>query len=115
MPMLLFTQNKTPDPMFGFEMDRVKSLAADMGRIHRGVAPEEVADGNIPILDRWVLGRQTVPCLMGFSTGHPELPGQGRLITTSDLWLLSEDMGWARTLSRWYRLGRPGDLSDFRP
>jgi hypothetical protein len=113
--MLLFTQNQKPDPMFGFEMERVKALSADMERIHRGVAPEEVADGEAPLLDRWVLGRRTVPCLMGFSTGHPELPGQGRLITTSVLWLLSSDMGWARTLSRWYRLGRPGELSDFRP
>ncbi|MHA6646192.1 hypothetical protein [Mesorhizobium sp. A623] len=113
--MLLFTQNKKTDPMFAFEMERVKSLAADMGRIHRGIAPEDVADGNFPILDRWVLGRRTVPCLMGLSTGHPELPGQGRLITTSDLWLLSKDMRWARTLSRWHKLGRPGELSDFRP
>ncbi|MHA6645859.1 DUF6634 family protein [Mesorhizobium sp. A623] len=72
-----------------------------------------MAGNHSPILDRWCLGSRVVPCLVGFSTDHPELPGQGRLITTSDLWLLSEDMGWARTLSRWYRLGRPSDLSSF--
>ena len=113
--MLLFTPNQRPEPRFAFEMERVKSLATDMERIHRGVAPEKVTDGEAPLLDRWVLGRRTVPCLMGLSTGHPELPGQGRVITTSDLWLLSRDMGWARTLSRWYRLGRPGELPNFRP
>jgi len=46
--------------------------------------------------------------LAELSTGHPVLPGQDRLIATSDLWLISEDRQWARTLSRWYQLGRPG-------
>ncbi|MHA6646240.1 DUF6634 family protein [Mesorhizobium sp. A623] len=110
--MLLFTQNAKPDAVFTFEMERAKSLAVDMERIHRGVSPEAVAGGDSPILDRWCLGSRVVPCLMGFSTGHPTLTGQNRLITTSDVWLMSEDMGWARTLSRWYRLGRPSDFSD---
>jgi hypothetical protein len=29
------------------------------------------------------------------------------MISTSDVRLLSDDMAWARTASRWYRLGRP--------
>lgn len=110
--MLRFTPNAKPDPLFKFEMERVKSLGVDMERIYRGVSPEAVAGENAPILDRWVLGIRTVPCLVGLSTGHPRLVGEDRLITTSDLWLLSDDMGWARTLSRWFVLGRPSDPSD---
>ncbi|WP_378951240.1 DUF6634 family protein [Mesorhizobium sp. ANAO-SY3R2] len=50
------------------------------------------------------------PCLAGLSSGHPKLPGTQRPIRTSDVWLVSQDWGWARTLSRWYRLGRPAEL-----
>jgi hypothetical protein len=42
----------------------------------------------------------------------PRLPGENRPIGTSDLWLMSEDRSWARTLSRWYRLGRPAGHDD---
>ena len=71
-----------------------------MERVRRGVPPEAMAGEAVPILDRWILGQRVVPCLAGLSTGHPRLVGQGRLIGTSDLWLLSEDRAWARTLSR---------------
>jgi hypothetical protein len=108
--MLLFNQRDEPGAEFASEIERLAALVADMERIHDGVPAAAMTGVEAPILDRWVLGRRTVPCLIGLSTGHPELPGQGRLITTSDLWLLSSDMSWARTLSRWYRLGRPGDL-----
>lgn len=107
--MLRFTPNAKPGPLFKFEMERVKTLGADMERIYRGVSPEAVAGENAPILDRWVLGTRSIPCLVGLSTGHPRLVGENRLITTSDLWLMSQDMAWARTQSRWYRLGRHVD------
>jgi hypothetical protein len=109
--MLLFNQHDEPGADFACEMERLATLVADMGRIHRGVPPEAMAGDDAPILDRWILARRAVPCLAGLSTGHPRLVGENRLIGTSDLWLLSEDHGWARTLSRWYRLGRPAERS----
>ncbi|WP_348640934.1 DUF6634 family protein [Mesorhizobium sp. B2-4-17] len=48
---------------------------------------------------------------MGLSTRHPTLVGMNRPIGTSPVWLLSADMTWARTHSRWYRLGRPAERS----
>jgi hypothetical protein len=109
--MLLFDQRDEPDADFVQEMERLAALVADVERIHRGVRPEVLAGDDAPILDRWILGQRLVPCLAGLSTGHPELAGQNRLIGTSDLWLLSKDRSWARTLSRWYRLGRPAERS----
>ena len=109
--MLLFDQHDKPDADFVHEMERLAQLVADVERIHRGVPPEAMAGDNAPILDRWILGQRLVPCLAGLSTGHPRLVGENRLIGTSNLWLLSRDHGWARTLSRWYRLGRPADRS----
>lgn len=109
--MLLFNQHDKPDADFVREMERLAALVADMDSIRRGVRPEVMAGDDAPILDRWVLARRAVPCLAGLSTGHPRLVGENRLIGTSDLWLLSKDHGWARTLSRWYRLGRPAERS----
>jgi hypothetical protein len=107
--MLLFNQCDKPGADFAREMERLVALVADMERIHRGVPPEAMAGAGAPILDRWILAKRTVPCLAGLSTGHPQLVGENRLIGTSDLWLLSRDHSWARTLSRWYRLGRPAE------
>lgn len=110
--MLLFGQNETRDEAFERELRRLAGLVADIERIRGGASPEALAGAETPILDRWVFGQRLVPCLAGLSTGHPRLPGENRLIGTSDLWLLSEDRNWARTLSRWYRLGRPADHAD---
>lgn len=44
--------------------------------------------------------------LIGTSEGHPRLPGR-RSIVTSRLLALDARAGWARTASRFYRLGQP--------
>ncbi|WP_394855537.1 DUF6634 family protein [Nitratireductor aquimarinus] len=46
------------------------------------------------------------------ATGHPRLVGRERSIITSDLQLLSSDQMWARTTSRWYRLGAPRSFKE---
>ena len=109
--MLLIGRETPTDEAFTFQMARLVVLAADMERVRRGVPPEAMADEEAPILDRWILAQRIVPCLAGLATGHPRLVGENRLIGTSDLWMLSEDRAWARTLSRWYRLGRPAEQS----
>ncbi|TPK81160.1 DUF6634 family protein [Mesorhizobium sp. B2-4-17] len=109
--MLLFGRATPTDEMLTFQADRLVALAADLERVRRGAPPEAMADEEAPILDRWILAQRIVPSLAGLSTGHPKLGGANRLIGTSDLWLLSEDRTWARTLSRWYRLGRPAEQS----
>ncbi|MFC3321344.1 DUF6634 family protein [Mesorhizobium cantuariense] len=109
--MLLFGLQTPTDAMFTFQVARLVALAADLERVRLGVLPAAMANEDAPILDRWILAQRIVPSLAGLSTGHPRLGGENRLIGTSDLWLLSEDRAWARTLSRWYRLGRPAEQS----
>jgi hypothetical protein len=64
---------------------------------------------DAPILDQWRFAIRPVTSLVGLSTGHPRLPGDRRSIITSEIFLISEELGWARSYSRWYRLGRRFD------
>lgn len=56
----------------------------------------------------WFVGRRAVPCLIGRSTGHPDI-GDGQPMFSTELFYLDAGAGYARTFSRWYRLGRPMD------
>lgn len=90
------------------EIGRIEALLADLKALRAGAAPTE--DGMLkdaPVLDFWSRAQFPVNCLVGGVAGHPRLPGNGRPIRTSDLWIMSEDHSCAGTLSRWYRLGRP--------
>ena len=108
MPMVTFNLRKQQQgELFEAELERLSALAADMEACGNGVPPETLIDGPAPVLDGWIIAQRPIACLAGLSSGHPRLPGANRAIVTSDLWLLSSDRSWARTLSRWYRLGRP--------
>lgn len=104
--MMLFDRMGTVDPAFDFEQERLAALLSDMEMLRAGIPPEDLA-ADAPLLDRWLVVHRPAACLLGQSTSHPLLPGVNREIVTSDLMLLSLDRTWARTLSRWYRLGRP--------
>ena len=62
-----------------------------------------------PILDCWRVmiapHPYPIPVLWGEVSGHPKLGTD--LITTSRLVALDRHAGRARSVSRWYRLGRP--------
>jgi hypothetical protein len=106
--MLVFDWKRTPnDPAFDAMLVRLKALVADMEAVQAGIVAGGLSE-DAPLLDRWSLAQRPSTCLIGRSSGHPLLPGEDRAIATSDLWLISADGRWARTLSRWYRLGEPG-------
>jgi hypothetical protein len=92
----------------GFErlLRKLDSLVLDMKALRDGSLPEDLAGVEPPILNRWAPAFGNNVFLVGLSTFHPKLIGENRLISTSELMLVSEDQTWARTLSRWYRLGR---------
>lgn len=68
-----------------------------------GPSPEDLAAA--PLLNDWqtILMRSSC-CLAGEVSGHPRLHGS---ITTSALIVLDPALTWARTMSRFYRLGPP--------
>ncbi|MCW3477547.1 DUF6634 family protein [Limobrevibacterium gyesilva] len=89
---------------------RLEALVTDLERLATGDRPSIAELARAPLLDPVGFGTRELPCLVGGNQGHPFLTGP--VIKTSDVWALSLDLGWARTLSRYYRLGRvlaPGE------
>jgi hypothetical protein len=90
------------------QITRLKRLVADLERLDAGIisAPSLMA---MPVLGNWAHSFRRVPCLEGNVEGHPSLPDRS-VIVTSELYahFRQDDEQFVRTLSRWYRLGAPG-------
>jgi hypothetical protein len=68
------------------------------------LTPDELA--GAPLLDDWyALPHGDVVVLHGKVSGHPTL--KDGYITTSRVTAMNADEGWAETLNRFYRLGKP--------
>ena len=87
---------------------RLRALADDCDRLERGRRVPPVVLQKAPLLTDWApaITPQSVH-LIGRVTGHPLL-GDCAAVTTP-LWFADPDGGWARSLSRFYRLGPPHD------
>jgi hypothetical protein len=92
---------------------RLRALADDCDRLERGRPVSPLVLQKAPLLEDWepAITPQGVQ-LVGHVTGHPLL-GDCAAFTTP-LWFADPDGGWARSLSRFYRLGPPLDREDLR-
>jgi hypothetical protein len=98
---------RTPDEI----RDLLQRLRRERPYLQRGEIPPEIDLSKAPILDNWAFSIEPRRRLIGTVTGHPRLPDGW--ITTSPLVWIDPDRGVARTISRYYRLGRPlGTASD---
>lgn len=90
---------------------RLHQVLADLDRLERGEfsAPCLLAETT---LDNWRFDFRKVSCLRGVVEGHPFFV-DGQIIHSSEIFAFLEDDGerFARTLSRWYRLGQRHTLS----
>jgi hypothetical protein len=94
----------TPDAITPDLAMRLRCLADDLDRIAVGRAPTPADLEHAPLLVDWKLTLTLSGLsLIGFVAGHPLLGT--KTIVTSPLWVLDRDLHWARTLSRFYRLG----------
>lgn len=87
------------------DLERLRNLLPDLERITAGVAPTEEDLANAPRLEDCYLSYRMLPQLEGHVYGHPLFPVSGQHIRTSRVWAIAPEMGWARTESRWYKLG----------
>ena len=92
------------DPSVRHTARRISALAQDLKAIRRGFSPTVEQLAFAPRLEGWDIAFRMELALIGELHGHPELPN-GR-VTTSSLFILDPELGYARTLSRFYVLGR---------
>ena len=83
------------------------TLARDLRALLDGCPPRIGGPAQMrPVIHGWDYALRQDLCLSGTVTGHPAgIGGKGRITVTSGLWVLDRTRGFARTLSRWYRLG----------
>ena len=90
---------------------RLRALADDCERLSFGRTVPSIILESAPLLTGWapVLTPGGLH-LVGRAVGHP-LHGD-RMVMTTPLWWADPDGRWARTLSRFYRIGAPADLEN---
>lgn len=85
-------------------LPRIQSLAVDLQAVWSGngeFTPKEFA-----ALSDYAIDVRIIPCLDGRTTGHPNIR-DGHLARTSEIFYVSENRRFVRTLSRWYLLDVP--------
>ncbi len=88
------------------QLECMKSLCADLEWLRAGVVRPSLDElESAPLIDDYAFVQRGVTALQGRVTNHP-LIGTTTAIT-SDLYVFAPDLGWARTFSRYYRLGSP--------
>ena len=90
---------------------RVETLLTHLRKLKAGDLPTRHELERAPVLDNYQPGIRPADCLIGVVVGHPTLSGG---MTTSEIWTFAPHLGWAHTISRLYRLGRPATISDTR-
>lgn len=88
-------------------------LVNDLKVLRDGKQPDLNLLDNSPLLNEWVRTTRALPCLEGMVLEHPKL-GSRRLITTSELFYVDPQLHFARTYSRFYRLGKPAPVRGLR-
>lgn len=82
----------------------IKRLADDLDRIRLGMGPSPDEITQAPFITDWMVGVRAEPALLGNVSGHPMVDGHA---LTSPLFVLDPANGYARTLTRFYRIGKP--------
>jgi hypothetical protein len=103
--MTFIIKNGGPAPQLESEIIRLRGLVQALDDIRRGRHPDGATLASCPKLHDWQVIRRPDPCLTGVMFNHPHIP-DGRPGVTTGLWVLAPDLGYARTMSRYYALGR---------
>lgn len=96
---MIIQNGKYDEALIRHYLHLLKPLVADMEAFLEGNGPSQEFLDEAPVIDQWSISTRKISCLEGVLHHHPLL---GSLVpngTTSQLWLLNKDQGWARTLS----------------
>jgi len=89
---------------------RIRAMCDDIDAVLAGLSPSEEMLAQAPLLEEWRLVPDQSTRLSGRVLGHPTIRS-GPLVS-SQVYMLDPGRRWARTLSRFYRLGAPAEGSD---
>lgn len=101
--MISITNSKQAPKYIQLEIKRLERLLNDLKRLRDGDFPTEGELSEAPLIDEYTVVDRTFPVLQGYVHGHPALGTTW--CRTTELWVIAPDLGWVRTLSRFYRLG----------
>ena len=96
------------DPRVLLTARSVQALARDLRSLEQRIPPTIEQRMEAPIIEQWMVTYRLEPALVGMVSGHP-IRADGRAVT-SGLYYLDTEQKFARTLSRYYRLGRPKEV-----
>ena len=102
--IIIGDRNTVVDGDIAREIARLEGLLGALRRLAAGETPSAEELDAAPVIDHWVECTRPAPCLAGEVHGHPNC--RGLVSVTSDVWVFAPTAGWARTISRLYRLGR---------
>jgi hypothetical protein len=95
-----------PAPELESEIHRLRGLVHALEDIRRGRHPNKAALASCPRIASWRAIPRPDPRLTGIMFNHPHI-ADGRPGITTGLWVLAPTLGYARTITRFYALGRP--------
>lgn len=89
------------------EIEKAEALLTDLKRFANRQFPTSGELEAAPLIDEYQVNIISRPALIGQAYNHPRLGTTS--IQTTELWAIAPTLGWARTWSRFYRLGFPAD------
>lgn len=102
--MTIFNRGAGPYPHLASDVVKYRALADDLDEIARGLHPNAERLDQAPILFEWKLRMNPLPHLLGTVMGHPKI-ADGSICRTSEVIIIDVARRYARTFSRFYRLG----------
>lgn len=104
----MFIENLT-DPnaaeLLSSDIEKLQALLDDLKALKAGNYPSTTTLSKAPLLNDYLVIKRGIAALSGDVTGHPTISGNNEPMVSSPLFVVLNDIGAARTLSRWYRLG----------
>ncbi|MBG6143390.1 hypothetical protein IWQ51_001509 [Labrenzia sp. EL_142] len=87
------------------DIEKLQRLLDDLNDLRAGNYPSNDTLSKAPFLNDYLVIKRGIAALSGDVTGHPTISGNDAPMLSSPLFVVLKDIGAARTLSRWYRLG----------